>query len=67
MAQQSSSRLTGRRLAGEADIHPPYLYPDYKATRLRAPEKPLVILPESLSQLTGLVYGHGRVGRWTTT
>ncbi len=27
----------------------PYLYPDYVATRLRAPKKPLVILPKALS------------------
>jgi protocatechuate 3,4-dioxygenase beta subunit len=28
---------------------PPYLYPDYVATRLRAPKKPLAILPKTLS------------------
>ena len=27
---------------------PPYLYPDYVATRLRAPKKPLII-PKALS------------------
>jgi hypothetical protein len=32
---------------------PPYLYPDYVATRLRAPKKPLVILPRTLSDTTG--------------
>ena len=62
MAQQSSSSPTARDRRDGAGVHPLYLYPDYKATRLRAPEKPLVILPESLSQLTGPVYGHGRVG-----
>ena len=62
MAHQPSSEPTGHQRAGEADVHPPYLYPDYKATRLRAPEKPLVILPESLSQVTEPAYGHGRVG-----
>ena len=25
-----------------ADVHPPYLYPDYKSTRLRAPAQALV-------------------------
>ena len=39
----------------EAD--PPLLYPDYVGTRLRAPEDPLVLLPSSLSELTGPVYG----------
>src|SRR3712207_7749175 len=48
--RSSSSEPIGHQHDGEAGVHPPYLYPDYKATRLRAPEKPLVILPESLSQ-----------------
>ena len=38
--------------------HPPYLHPDYASTRKRAPTKPLVILPHTLSELTGPVYGH---------
>ena len=36
---------------------PPLLYPDYVGTRLRAPKDPLVLLPASLSELTGPVYG----------
>lgn len=42
--------------------HPPYLYPDYKSTRLRAPGKPLIPLKRSLSELTGPLYGHEAVG-----
>jgi protocatechuate 3,4-dioxygenase, beta subunit len=42
--------------------HPPLLYPDYKATILRAPTKPLVPLRHMLDELSGPVYGHGRVG-----
>jgi protocatechuate 3,4-dioxygenase beta subunit len=38
--------------------HPPYLAPDYQATRKRAPTRPLVRLPHTLSELTGPVYGH---------
>ncbi|HKV31436.1 MAG TPA: protocatechuate 3,4-dioxygenase subunit beta, partial [Candidatus Dormibacteraeota bacterium] len=30
----------------EDEREPPYLYPDYVGTRLRAPAKPLVNLPE---------------------
>src|SRR4030088_1868159 len=30
----------------EDECEPPYLYPDYVGTRLRAPAKPLVNLPE---------------------
>jgi protocatechuate 3,4-dioxygenase beta subunit len=41
------------------DTDPPLLYPDYVGTRLRAPKNPLVLLPASLSELTGPVYGDG--------
>lgn len=39
-------------------IQPAYLHPDYKSTQLRGPTKPLVPIPESLSEITGPVYGH---------
>lgn len=42
--------------------HPPYLYADYKSTILRAPTKPLIPLPHTLSELTGPVFGHDAVG-----
>jgi protocatechuate 3,4-dioxygenase, beta subunit len=41
---------------------PPYLHPDYVSTRTRAPRRPLVPLPQTLSEVTGPVYGHERVG-----
>jgi protocatechuate 3,4-dioxygenase beta subunit len=41
--------------------HPPYLSPDYISTRLRSPSRPLVLLPHTLSELTGPVYGHESV------
>jgi protocatechuate 3,4-dioxygenase, beta subunit len=41
---------------------PPYLYPDYRATRLRSPSRPLLLLPESYSERTGPVFGHDPVG-----
>jgi protocatechuate 3,4-dioxygenase beta subunit len=44
----------------EAD--PPYLHPDLKATRLRAPKRPLIPLRHTLSEITGPVYGHDSVG-----
>jgi protocatechuate 3,4-dioxygenase, beta subunit len=40
---------------------PPLLYPEYVGTRLRAPKDPLVVLPMSLSELTGPVFGDGRL------
>lgn len=42
--------------------HPPYIHPDYKSTILRGPTKPLVPLPQTISELTGPVYGHESVG-----
>ncbi len=60
MVQQQKGEIGGYRR--DTESHPPYLYPDYKSTRLRAPEKPLVISPHTLSEVTGPVYGHGRIG-----
>ena len=60
MVQQQKGEIGGYRR--DTESHPPYLYPDYKSTRLRAPEKPLVISPHTLSEVTGPVYGHGRTG-----
>jgi protocatechuate 3,4-dioxygenase, beta subunit len=36
---------------------PAYDSPEYRSTGLRAPKRPLVTLPETLSELTGPVYG----------
>jgi protocatechuate 3,4-dioxygenase beta subunit len=41
---------------------PPYLYPDYRATRTRAPKRPLIPLAHTLSEVTGPVYGHEDIG-----
>ncbi len=41
---------------------PPLLHPDYKSTQLRGPTKPLIPIPESLSEITGPVYGHDALG-----
>lgn len=40
---------------------PPYLFPDYVATRLRAPSRPLLSLPRAMTDLTGPVFGGARV------
>jgi protocatechuate 3,4-dioxygenase beta subunit len=60
VVQQQKGEIGGYRR--DTESHPPYLYPDYKSTRLRAPKKPLVISPHTLSEVTGPVYGHGRIG-----
>ena len=43
------------------ESHPPYRYEPYKSTVLRGPTKPLMPLPQTLSELTGPVYGHEAV------
>jgi len=40
------------------DTQPPYLSPEYKSTISRSPGKPLIPLPQSLSEITGPVFGH---------
>ncbi|MEX0851697.1 MAG: protocatechuate 3,4-dioxygenase subunit beta [Bauldia sp.] len=42
--------------------HPPYLAPAYVSTRTRSPKRPLVIIPHTLSELSGPIYGHDSVG-----
>ncbi|HMA13168.1 MAG: protocatechuate 3,4-dioxygenase subunit beta [Bacteroidota bacterium] len=37
---------------------PPLIAPDYKSTRLRGATKPLIPIKQSLSELTGPVFGH---------
>ena len=41
--------------------HPARLSPGYKSTVKRSPSKPLIIVPQTLTELTGPVYGHERV------
>ncbi len=60
VGRETTNEATG---AGREDgRQPPYLYPDYVATRLRAPKKPLIILPRTLSDTTGPAYGSGPIG-----
>ena len=40
---------------------PEYLFPRYASTVKRAPTKPLVVLPHTLSELTGPIFGHDEV------
>jgi protocatechuate 3,4-dioxygenase beta subunit len=54
-----------RKLAGyrreHLDVDPPLLSPGYRATVKRAPKRPLIYVPDGLSEITGPVYGHERV------
>jgi protocatechuate 3,4-dioxygenase, beta subunit len=42
-------------------VHPAHYSDIYKSTQLRAPKQPLIIIPHTLSELTGPVYGHSSV------
>jgi protocatechuate 3,4-dioxygenase beta subunit len=55
------TRLVEVEDAERAD--PPYDYPDYRSTRLRAPKKPLLLLPRALSETSGPVFGEDAVGK----
>jgi protocatechuate 3,4-dioxygenase beta subunit len=44
-----------------SDTHPPLDFPEYRATRLRAPRQPLVPLPHRLTEVTGPLLGEGMV------
>jgi protocatechuate 3,4-dioxygenase, beta subunit len=61
---ERGERLT-EAIAGyrRENADPPYLYPDYVATRTRAPRRPLIPLAHTLSEVTGPVYGHERVSK----
>jgi protocatechuate 3,4-dioxygenase, beta subunit len=45
-----------------ADAHPPRAFAGYQTTALRHPREPLILVPHTLSELTGPVYGYGRIG-----
>jgi protocatechuate 3,4-dioxygenase, beta subunit len=40
---------------------PPYLYPPYRSTVKRSPSRPLVLLPHTLSEVTGPIFGYDDV------
>lgn len=48
-----------RRLIQPVD--PDYLYEPYRSTVTRAPRKPLIAIPETLSERTGPVFGHDAI------
>jgi protocatechuate 3,4-dioxygenase beta subunit len=63
---QERGKMTKTELAklGPRDweSHPAYLSPGYKSTVLRAPTKPLIPIIQSMSELTGPVFGAESVG-----
>jgi protocatechuate 3,4-dioxygenase beta subunit len=49
-------------MARNRAIHPPPFTPEYKTTWLRSPRMPLLSLQNSLSEVTGPLFGHGEIG-----
>ncbi len=49
------------RYVSAAGVHPALASPDYRSTRLRAPGRPLVPLPQGLTEITGPLLGAERV------
>ena len=49
---------TGEYRARNREIHPPAFAPDYKTSVARSPRLPLLSVQQSLSEITGPVFGH---------
>jgi len=45
----------------EKGAQPPNLFASYVSAQKRAPKEPLVLMPHTLSEVTGPVYGHSKV------
>src|SRR5437868_2683887 len=46
----------------DRSVHPPALTPEYKTSVLRSPRQPLLSLQNSLSEVTGPLFGEGELG-----
>lgn len=52
---------TERKTELDWSVHPPLLHPPYKSTVTRSPKNPLVMLPKSLSEFTGPLFGEDKI------
>src|SRR5215469_13719719 len=57
----ASSRLVVPGYERPSGVHPPLGFPAYRSTALRAPHRPLVLLPQRLTEITGPLLGPERV------
>ena len=53
--------MTTRYPLDSLRAHPPYLAPAYVATRTRSPKQAPIVIPHSMSELTGPLFGHASV------
>ncbi len=54
--------MNKKKAGGIESFHPPRLYPDYKSTVLRAPHRPLILVPGIFDDAYGPVFGESEVG-----
>jgi len=57
----AGSRLVVPGYERPSGVHPPLDFPGYRSTALRAPRRPLVLLPHRLTEITGPLLGAERV------
>ncbi|MBQ6639906.1 MAG: protocatechuate 3,4-dioxygenase subunit beta [Saccharopolyspora sp.] len=62
MTAQHSSGLLVPKYRPDGDSHPPLDTPEYGSSALRHPKRPLQLLPQYLTEVTGPLLGHDRVG-----
>jgi protocatechuate 3,4-dioxygenase, beta subunit len=60
MKQRVMPKMTSYR-RHEASSQPVAPYPPYRATLVRTPRQPLILLPHTLSEVTGPVFGHSDI------
>jgi protocatechuate 3,4-dioxygenase, beta subunit len=60
MTREATTHIPPYRRVPEG-VHPP-ADPAYRSTVLRHPKEPLVVIPQTLSELTGPVFPYGRIG-----
>jgi protocatechuate 3,4-dioxygenase beta subunit len=60
-ADRPEATIALRRYQRPVGVHPPYDFADYRSSALRAPQQPLVLLPQRLTEITGPLLGAERV------
>ena len=62
MPASSSRDVLSPRRRPAPGAHPDPNSPAYRATEFRHPKQPLIIIPQTLTELSAPVYGHERIG-----
>jgi protocatechuate 3,4-dioxygenase beta subunit len=57
-----TSPPSARAQDSDRGVDPPYYFEDYVGTRLRSPKEPLIVIPHTLSEETGPVFGDREIG-----